>query len=193
MSETDFRRFAEYVRIETEMAAINAGSTAAAPVQEAGYQTSLNSLSSRVEQVKRTDGQVSLEVREWRFNVFANYAFQGDGFLKGFGVGGAMRWQDEVALDYQSEIFIDATGRELLVANLDSPIKDSPQTQADVWINYKRNIFDMDWTFRLNVRNAIRGDAAVAAIGQPDNPLTKVAMYRIVQPTTYIFSAAFSF
>jgi len=184
---------AEYVRIESEMHAINAGSTAAAPVQEVGYQESINSLASRVEQVKRTDGQVSLEVREWRFNVFANYAFQGDGFLKGFGVGGAMRWQDEVALDYQSEIFTDSTGRELLVANLDSPIKDSPQTQADVWINYRRNIFDMDWTFRLNVRNAIRGDAAVAAIGQPDNPLTKVAMYRIVQPTTYIFSASFAF
>ena len=79
------------------------------------------------------------------------------------------------------------------MANLDDPITDSPQTQADVWVNYRRNLFNMDWTFRLNIRNAIRGDAAVAAIGQPDYSKSKIAMYRIVQPTTYIFSAAFAF
>ena len=183
----------EFARIEEEMWRRNNGEDLPYPVREGGYQLSINSLASRVEQVKRTDGQVALEVREWRFNAFANYAFQGDGLLKGFGIGGAVRWQDEVALDYQSEIFVDATGRELLVANLNAPITDKQVTQADLWFNYRRNLFNMDWTFRLNIRNAIRGDAAVAAIGQPDYARTDVAQYRIVQPTTYIFSAAFEF
>ncbi len=184
----------EYQRIEEIMFRINNGSGEPMPVQKQGFQTSINSLSSRVEQVKRTDGQVSLEVREWRFNAFGNYAFQGDGLLKGFGIGGAVRWQDTVALDYHSEIFVDDTGQTLLTANLNDPVIDKAQTQADVWFNYRRKIFDMDWTFRLNVRNAIRGDAAVAAIGQPDyRSVTEVAMYRIVQPTTFIFSAAFEF
>ena len=45
------------------------------------------------------DGTVSNEQREWRFTGVTTYDFR-EGALKGFGIGGAVRWEDEAATGY---------------------------------------------------------------------------------------------
>lgn len=45
------------------------------------------------------DGSSVRELRLWRFNVVHDYDFR-SGNLKGFGIGGAARWQDKVATGF---------------------------------------------------------------------------------------------
>jgi hypothetical protein len=45
-------------------------------------------------QMKLQEGAAAPEIREWRYNFITNYSFS-EGRLKGFGVGGSYRWQDE--------------------------------------------------------------------------------------------------
>src|SRR5207237_816402 len=51
-----------------------------------------------------TDGSASAEQRKWRANLVGTYTFGSDSMfgqrLKGFGVGGAFRWQDKLGIGY---------------------------------------------------------------------------------------------
>jgi outer membrane receptor protein involved in Fe transport len=138
--------------------------------------------------VKSQDGKLVDEIREWRWNLVANYQIAESKF-KGLGVGGALRWQDEVAVGYP---VITDPGTQERVFDIDSPYMSGREINGDFWITYKKKIMQdkVDWKLRLNVRNLIGEDDLITIAVQPDGRPSGV---RIPQGTLWQVSNTFSF
>lgn len=134
------------------------------------------------------DGQpANPELRKYRFNALTHYSFT-DGALKNFGVGGAVRWADEVII---------GTGFER-----DPELGDIPdystlyygpsEMNVDAWITYRREkIFkNVDWELKLNVRNIGVNEELIPTVTQPDGT---IAQWRIAEPMTWTLSSQFNF
>jgi len=134
------------------------------------------------------DGTLSNEQRTWRFTGVSTYSFQ-EGALKGFGVGGAVRWEDEVATGYVT--YLDnETGAVL--PDLSQPHLDDGIFSGDAWISYQKPIMDnkVQWSTQLNVRNLVGEDGNIPVKTNPDG---QIAVIRIPNPTTFIWSNTFRF
>lgn len=134
------------------------------------------------------DGQsANPELRQDRFNGFTNYSFS-EGALKGFGVGGAVR--------YGSKLLI-GTGYKR-----DANLGDIPdygvlyygpsETRWDAWVSYSRpNIYkNVNLDLQLNIRNIGVDEKLIPTVAQPDG---SIAQWRIAEPMTWTLSARFSF
>ena len=70
----------------------------------AGNETSLfqwdSNLGSEWTARKLQEGTAVPELREWRWNAITNYNFT-EGKLKGFNVGGGLRWQDSIVIGFR--------------------------------------------------------------------------------------------
>lgn len=124
------------------------------------------------------DGRVSPEQRKWRVNFVTNYTFGSDR-LRGFGVGGALRWQDKAAIGYPLKT--NADGK--LVSDVENPHYAPAEFNGDIWLSYRRKIRgNLDWTVRLAVRNALRDRDLIPISTQPDGSYAQV---RVAPPTTW--------
>ncbi|MBK1878813.1 TonB-dependent receptor [Pelagicoccus mobilis] len=149
-----------------------------------------------LEQVTQ-DGALSHEIREWRYNISTNYRFSREGKMKGWSVGGAWRWQDEVAVGFRNG-FIDAsqygaTGLDdVPVVDVTQPIYAPSTENLDLWFAYKRKIFDdkVDWRIQLNVRNVLDNDDLIVTAVDPDGLPTRV---RIMNPMNFMLTSTFDF
>jgi len=143
------------------------------------------------------EGALSHEVREWRANFITNYMFSDDSRLKGFSVGGAYRWQDEVAVGFLNGI---TTGASQGVAGLDTiaitdvtqPIFGPAETNADLWFAYGKKIMDdkVKWKLQLNIRNVLSNDDLIITQVDGDGLPTRV---RIVNPMNFYLTTTFDF
>ena len=143
------------------------------------------------------EGALLDEVREWRFNLMANYRFDDDSALKGWAVGGAYRWQDEVGVGFRNST---ATGAELGVDGLDEigvvdvtqPLYGPSEENLDLWFNYSRKIFDdkVDWKIQLNIRNVLDNDDLIITQKSADDVPSRI---RIMNPINFRLSSTFSF
>jgi len=133
------------------------------------------------------DGAPVQELRRWRFNVVSNYDFR-TGRLKGFGVGGAMRWQDRVAIGFPA--IQNAAGA--WVYDVTRPYYGSDQINYDFWLRYGRKIIKdrIRWSIQLNVRDAFGSDELIAVTAQPNG---QVASARIPQPNKWTITNTFEF
>ncbi|MBK1875350.1 TonB-dependent receptor plug domain-containing protein [Pelagicoccus mobilis] len=132
------------------------------------------------------DGQVSQEQRKYRVNMMTNYTF-GDGRFSGFGVGGALRWQDKVATGY--EIVVDDDG--VVIPQLDKPFMGDDELNGDFWLSYNKKIGnDIDWKVQLNIRNLIGDKDYIPVITNPDG---SVAIVRNPNPEEIFLTNTFSF
>ena len=139
-----------------------------------------------VARAQAQDGSVSQELREWRINLITNYTFQ-EAFLKGFSVGGAVRWQDDIAIGYPTSL--NSEGTQLPI--LDSPYYGPTQLNGDLWFSYRRKIWkDIDWKIQLNVRNAIGDDDYIPIVANPDG---RIASFRNPNPKEFFLTNTFSF
>ncbi|MBT5816695.1 MAG: TonB-dependent receptor plug domain-containing protein [Opitutales bacterium] len=110
------------------------------------------------------DGTVSLEQREWRVNIVNTYSFK-EGAMKGFGLGGAWRYQSKTAAGYAAQVNED----DLVLPNLDRPFYGPAETNIDLWASYSRKLTDrIGWKIQLNVRNAIGDDDYIPVVINPD-------------------------
>jgi hypothetical protein len=137
------------------------------------------------------DGAVRTnEIREWRFNAVTNYTFAQDSAMKGWNVGGALRWQDEVGI-----------GRPLLVnpeggfkPDLANPHFGPTETTVDAWVGFERPIKlggqDLDWRVQLNVRNLLDDKDLIPVRADPDGGISVV---RIPVEQTWELSNTFRF
>src|SRR6185436_17967930 len=50
-------------------------------------------------QITTQDGSPTSELRRWHWNFVSNYRFT-EGFVRGFNVGAAARWQDKIAIGF---------------------------------------------------------------------------------------------
>ncbi len=116
------------------------------------------------------DGRKSLEQRRWRVNLVSNYDFI-EGNAKGFGVGGALRWQDRSAIGYP--LLLNENGNQ--IPDLDNAFFGDDELNGDLWVSYKRELRDgLDWRVQLNVRNAIRSDSDIPVVINPNGELAVV-------------------
>ncbi len=133
------------------------------------------------------DGRKSLEQREWRVNLVTNYDFL-DGPVKGFSVGGAIRWQDEAAIGYP--LLLDEGGNQ--IPDLDNAYFGDDELNGDIWFSYRRKLFEekVDWRIQLNIRNAIRSDSDIPVFANPNG---EIAVFRIPPEQSLFITNTFRF
>jgi hypothetical protein len=105
--------------------------------------------------VKGLEGQPTAEQREWRFNLITNYTFR-EGPLKGFQIGGAARWQDEVNGGYPV-VFNDAL--RIYEPLVDQGYFTDTDLAVDLTFGYRAKIMNnVDWRMQINMRNVHNWD-----------------------------------
>jgi hypothetical protein len=127
------------------------------------------------------------EIREWRLNLATNYEFSEDA-LNGFGVGGGVRWQDDIAIGYG--VKNDPELGETL--DTSRPMVGPSETNVDLWFSYARPIFNnkIDWKIQLNLRNVSGDNDLIPTFANPNG---EIAAWRIREPRSFILSNTFKF
>jgi hypothetical protein len=135
------------------------------------------------------EGSAVPEVRPWRFNLATRYRFT-TGRLRGFSVGGAYRWQDEVTIGYRS-IRTTVNGVATDSFDISSPYKGPTDEAVDLWVAYARRLNkSINWRIQLNVQNAF-GDLSLVPLNV--NPDGIPGAYRIREGATWQVTNTFSF
>ncbi|HEX9786127.1 MAG TPA: TonB-dependent receptor plug domain-containing protein [Opitutaceae bacterium] len=137
---------------------------------------------------KAFDGQPNPEIRKWRFNLVNTYNFT-DGKLKGWNVGGALRWEDSAAIGYPAITEI-INGTETLVGvDIANAYRDGSNVNLDAWVGYSRKVSGdrYTWNIQLNVRDIGRSNGLQPIVKNSDGA---TAAYRIeFGPTWYLSSS----
>ena len=133
------------------------------------------------------DGSPVQELRRWRFNIVTNYDFR-SGPFKGFSVGGAVRWQDQVATGFP--VKKNAIG--VWVYDVTRPYYGSDEINYDAWLRYSRKILKdrIKWSVQLNVRDLFGPGELIAVTSQPNG---QTASARIPQPDKWTLTNSFEF
>ncbi|GAB5562318.1 MAG: hypothetical protein SynsKO_39650 [Synoicihabitans sp.] len=118
------------------------------------------------------NGKVSTALAEWSANVITNYQFT-DGTLKGFGIGGSIRWREGATIGYP-----DITENGITRSDIDNPFTGPAMTNIGLHASYQRKIMDekVNWKIQLNISNLIEEDDLIA---NRINPNGVVASWRI--------------
>lgn len=144
---------------------------------------------------KLSVGERVPELREWRANMVTSYAFDRESPLKGWGIGGAARWQGKVAIG--SPVINDPVLG--LVTDVKHPFMGSDQITYDSWLNYQRKLFSgkVGWKVQLNVRNLLNDNLLIPVKANPvtvgDLKTREIAAYRIGEARTWMLTSTFSF
>ena len=153
---------------------------------------------------KGLEGIPTPEVREWRFNMVTNYQFR-EGFLQGFSVGGAIRWQDGISGGYPIEVApftdfgidsdrvsgLNPTGG-VVVPDVLNPYFTESETSWDINFGYRKKIGKIDWRTQINIRNLQNwsSDEVYILRYQPDG---SPARARFQPPRTIMWTNTFRF
>lgn len=136
---------------------------------------------------KLTEGTDVPELRKWRFNAISNYDFD-RGVLKGFNVGGGVRYESGNILGYP---VIDNPEGDTANYDISKPYHGAAEYNFDVWVGYARKVTKrIDWSIQLNVRNLFVGNELVPITVQPDG---SPAAYRIRPGQTWQLTNTFRF
>ncbi len=136
---------------------------------------------------KAGEGKDVSELRKWNVNLVSTYDFS-TGFLKGVGVGGALRWQDKGIIGFYPKYMTDLG---VWVDDLDDPILAPAETTFDLWLSYKRKLTaKIDWRIQLNIRNLLEGNELVPIRANPDGSFSQ---YRISTGRTWELTTSFEF
>ncbi len=142
---------------------------------------------------KLLEGTLVPELREWRFNLVTNYDFT-ESRLKGFNVGGGIRYQGGVSIGYPPTG--DPTDPAAIGFDLDNPYQGPSETNFDLWLGYSKQISDkIFWNIQLNVRNAFASDELIPITAQapiPGQPFSAAA-WRIAPSRTWFLTNRFEF
>ncbi|MBI4626474.1 MAG: TonB-dependent receptor, partial [Verrucomicrobia bacterium] len=154
---------------------------------------------------QETDGASNPQIRKWRANAVTNYTFPNSSRLKGFGVGGGMRFQDRIFLGYRGRINPADPGGSL-ISDPTKPILGPTETDYDFWVSYRRRILSdkVSLKLQLNIRNAFTNDALVPIQAQQADVYsqypafdhykgTNYQLFRIAAPRTIQLRATFGF
>jgi outer membrane receptor protein involved in Fe transport len=154
---------------------------------------------------QETDGASNPNIRKWRANLVTNYTFPTASRLKGFGVGGGVRFQDKIFLGYLGKQNpADPNGS--LIADPSKPILGPTETDYDFWISYRRRLWDdkVALKLQLNVRNVFASDDMIPIQAQQADVYsqysafdhykgTNYQLFRIAAPRTIQLRATFEF
>jgi len=98
------------------------------------------------------EGSILPEIRKWRFNLVNRYRFT-EGRLKGWSLGGAVRWQDKAAVGYHSTV--NQFGA--IIQDIKHPIYGQTELITDAFLSYSRKIMKdrVRWKVQCNVYNLL--------------------------------------
>lgn len=139
-----------------------------------------------------TEGSASAEQRKWRANLVTNYSFRQDSIfgstLKGFGVGGAVRWQDKLGIGYPTARNPDQS----VNLDLEHPYFAPAEINYDAWISYEKKLWSnrISWKLQLNVRNLFGETDPIAISAQPWGA---AAVVRLPPERRWYLTNSFSF
>jgi hypothetical protein len=113
-------------------------------------------------QVTTQDGSPTNELRRWRWNTVTNYRFT-EGGLKGVNLGGAVRWQDKVAIGFP--VIVDPVAGPIPAVK--NPFYGTTEINYDAWIGYGRKFRNRySWNIQLNLKNIGVGDELIPVNAQ---------------------------
>jgi hypothetical protein len=132
-------------------------------------------MEGQLEVVKAQDGSRPLLHPEYKFNIITNYSFR-DGFLKGFAVGGNLRWQDEGVIGWAR----DDAGR----IEVNKPFYGDSFLNVGLNISYSKkfNNGKYVWWTQLNINNLL-DDTDPRPLSAEEDAL--------LEDTPYVYSANF--
>lgn len=144
-------------------------------------------------QKKLQEGSSTNEVRNWYANLVTNYSFR-EGRLKGFSVGGAVRYMSEGAIGYPLMDYEVSPGVSVKVPDVDNPWNGEAQWNVDVNVGYQRRILGdrVTWNCRLylkNINNLSSDNLSPIRANFDGTP----AMVRWDPPFTALLTNTFSF
>lgn len=128
------------------------------------------------------------EVREWRINLITNYRFDAQSKFRGWNIGGAARWQDDVGIGFPI-----VNDPELgTISDVTSPFFGPDELNVDGWIGYQRLIWDnkVNWKLQLNIRNLFDDDDLIPVVANPNGTIPVV---RIPAERTWEIRSTFQF
>ncbi|HYP18112.1 MAG TPA: hypothetical protein VEQ65_12945, partial [Opitutus sp.] len=149
---------------------------------------------NRLNTARLSEGQLNPELRRWRANLVTNYDFPRTSLLKGWNVGGAVRWEDKMAIGYA---VINDPQRGVL-SDPRKPFFGPDETTVDFAVGYRRSIFrgKVDWKIQLNVRNLLNENLLIplqsTAIAVGETEEFAVGTYRIGAERSFILTSTFS-
>jgi len=139
-------------------------------------------------QALASEGKNVGELRQYHANLITAYDFS-EGSLKGFGIGGAIRWQDRPLLGFK-KVFLDPPVLNW-VDDLSAPIYGDSETRYDLWISYRRALTPkVRMSVQLNLRNLFTSKKLIPVIANPDG---SVGSYRMAEGTTAELTTRFEF
>jgi hypothetical protein len=137
---------------------------------------------------KAQEGKPTLEQRQYRVNFVTNYTFR-DGFLQGFSIGGAARWQSDNAVGYPLIEREDG----VVQPDITRPWFNEDVYNFDLTFSYRRKITDkIDWIIQANIRNLqnLENDEVSTIRRQPNGDIARV---RFDPPSQYLLTNTFRF
>jgi len=141
--------------------------------------------------VKALAGTAAANQRKWRANFLTNYQFQ-KGKLKGFGIGGAVRWESKLGIGYYGDTKNLNSSGQIVNMDITRPIYDKARYYCDAKVSYTRKVFAdrSTMTLQLNVYDVFSNGGLMPIYTNLDG---STCSYRIRDPRTYKFSATFDF
>lgn len=136
---------------------------------------------------KAFEGQTVQELREWHVSVINNYQFT-SGALKGWNVGGVVRWESEAAIGYPAVL----TDGLLTGLDLNRAYTDGGNYYVDAWVGYTRKIYrdKVIWNVQLNVRDLTESNGLRPIVANSDGTASQ---FRILFGPTWYLSSTFNF
>ena len=127
------------------------------------------------------------------FNIVTNYTFDHEFFggrLKGFSVGGSVRWADRPLLGYAGTLSTLA-GQSVPVADVTKPYFGEREINFDANIGYRRKLSNnINWSVRLFVKNIGVGNELIPLFVYPDGTASQ---FRIREAQKWNLVNTFSF
>lgn len=138
---------------------------------------------------KAAEGSVATEQREWRLNLITNYSFK-EGALRGLSIGGAYRWQDEVAIGFP--YIIDDDGNR--VGDVSNPVYAPSEDNVDLMASYKMPFLEDlgKWTMRFQIRNVFAGEDDIIPVQLQGDGVT-YSRYRLAPQREFVLSSSLAF
>lgn len=132
------------------------------------------------------------ELAKWRLNLNQNYDFS-QGMLKGFNVGGGLRYQSSTVIGYPPGG--DPSGPPPYSPDLSKPYHSPNELYIDLWVGYRHKVTNkINWNIQLNVQNVGKGDKLLpVSLQGPINGVATPATYRIAPSQIITLTNRFEF